>query len=74
MQKGSLLMSLPKAEMELRKRKYKRMVQWSDEDQVYIASAPEIQGCRTHGDTLEEAWRNLEEAIELCIEVDEDSI
>jgi predicted RNase H-like HicB family nuclease len=39
-----------------------------DEDGVYIASCPAIQGCHTQGDTYEEAMENLKDAIQLHIE------
>lgn len=34
----------------------------------YIASVPSLQGCRTQGDTLEEAEKNIREAIQLYLE------
>ena len=39
-----------------------------DEDGVYIASCPALQGCYTQGDTYEEAVENLKDAIRLHIE------
>ena len=39
-----------------------------DEDGVYIASCPAMQGCHTQGDTYEEAVDNLKDAIRLHIE------
>ncbi len=39
-----------------------------DEDGVYVASCPAIQGCYTQGDTYEEAVENLKDAITLHIE------
>ena len=39
-----------------------------DEDGVYIASAPVLQGCHTQGDTYEEALENIKDAIKLYIE------
>jgi predicted RNase H-like HicB family nuclease len=39
-----------------------------DEDGVYIASCPAMQGCHTQGDTYEEAVENLKDAIRLHIE------
>ena len=43
-------------------------IQWSEEDQVYIVTVPELPGCKTHGDTYEEALKNAQEVIELWIE------
>ncbi len=39
-----------------------------DEDGVYIASCPALQGCYSQGDTYEEALENLKDAIKLHIE------
>lgn len=41
-----------------------------DEDGGYIGKVPEIQGCLSQGDTLDELMRNIKEAIELCLEVE----
>ena len=34
----------------------------------YFAYAPELKGCHSQGDTLEEAIENMKEAIELYVE------
>ncbi len=39
-----------------------------DEDGVYIASCPALQGCYSQGDTYEQALENLKDAIKLHIE------
>jgi predicted RNase H-like HicB family nuclease len=39
-----------------------------DEDGVYIASCPALQGCYSQGTTYEEAVENLKDAIRLHIE------
>lgn len=39
-----------------------------DEDGVYIADVPALPGCHSHGHTLEEAEKNVEEAIEGYLE------
>ncbi len=44
-----------------------------DEDGGYIGKVPELQGCLTQGDTLDELMQNMREAIKLCIEVQEES-
>ncbi|MBI2667647.1 type II toxin-antitoxin system HicB family antitoxin [Candidatus Woesearchaeota archaeon] len=41
-----------------------------DEDGGYIGRVPELQGCLSQGDTLDELMRNIREAIELCLEVE----
>lgn len=40
-----------------------------DEDGVYVAECPAIPGCISQGKTEEEALKNIEEAIGLCLEV-----
>ncbi|MDP3728072.1 MAG: type II toxin-antitoxin system HicB family antitoxin [bacterium] len=42
-----------------------------DEDGGYIGKVPEIQGCLSQGDTLDELMKNIKEAIELCLEVEQ---
>jgi predicted RNase H-like HicB family nuclease len=39
-----------------------------DEDGVFIAVCPALQGCRTEGDTEEEAREMIKDAIRLHIE------
>lgn len=34
----------------------------------YVAYAPSLPGCNTQGDTLEEAEKNITEAVELYLE------
>ena len=44
--------------------KYSIFIQWSEEDQVYIASLPEWGAyARTHGNTYDEALENAKEAL-----------
>ena len=40
-----------------------------DEDGQFFAYVPELPGCQTCGDTMEELLANLEEAIGLYLEV-----
>lgn len=42
-----------------------------DEDGIFVASCPAIPGCHTQGSTYEEAVKNIEEAIRLCLKVAE---
>lgn len=44
------------------------IIQWSEPDQAYIVTVPELPGCRTHGATYEEAVRQGRDAIETWIE------
>ena len=39
-----------------------------DEDGVFIVSVPTLRGCRSYGDTLEQAMNNIAEAAALCLE------
>ncbi len=39
-----------------------------DEDGVYIVSCPQLKGCHSYGETIEEAMENIKEAIDLCLE------
>jgi antitoxin HicB len=49
------------------KHKYAVIIQWSDQDDAYIATLPEW-GTHTHGATYEEAARMAEEALDLLLE------
>lgn len=40
-----------------------------DQDGMYIGRVPELRGCVSQGETLEELMKNIKEAIELCLEV-----
>jgi predicted RNase H-like HicB family nuclease len=49
--------------------RYTMLIQWSEEDQVFIASLPEFGSfAKTHGATYEEAAKNGHEVLELLIE------
>jgi predicted RNase H-like HicB family nuclease len=39
-----------------------------DEDGVYIAECPALQGCYAQGETFEEAIENIKDVITMCIE------
>ena len=45
-----------------------------DEDGVYVARVPEIEGCYTQGKTLEEVMERIREAIEVCLEADKEKV
>ena len=52
--------------------RYTMVVQWSDEDQLFLVTIPEFSGrvvmpC-THGKTREQAIHNGEEVIEMYLE------
>lgn len=48
--------------------KYTMKIRWSDEDNAYIVTVPELPGCVTHGNTYEEAIQQGKDAIESWIE------
>ncbi len=48
--------------------RYSMTIEWSDEDNAYIVTVPELPGCRTHGATHAEAVAMGEEAIAGWIE------
>jgi antitoxin HicB len=43
--------------------RYPQEVFWSDEDEGFIATAPDLPGCSAFGETREEAMNSLDEAI-----------
>jgi predicted RNase H-like HicB family nuclease len=47
---------------------YEIVLYWSDEDNVFIAEAPELAGCIAHGDTQEAALANIKDAMQLWID------
>jgi predicted RNase H-like HicB family nuclease len=42
-----------------------------DEDSFYVASAPVLRGCHTQAKSPEALMKRIQEAIELCLEVEE---
>jgi predicted RNase H-like HicB family nuclease len=44
-----------------------------DEDGVYVGKVPELRGCLSQGDTIDELLENVKEAVELCLEVEAES-
>lgn len=47
---------------------YSIFMQYDPQDKIYVASVPELQGCMAHGETKEEALKEIEIAKELWIE------
>ena len=43
-----------------------------DEDDFFVASVPELQGCHTQAKSLDTLMERIKEAIELCLEMEED--
>lgn len=48
---------------------YKVSVVIEKDEHGYYAYAPELEGCQSQGDTLEDVTANIEEAIALYLEV-----
>lgn len=71
---------VPKSEHKFNKEKEQRtsmarifhVIIQQDEDGVYVGKVPELAGCLSQGDTLDELMKNIKEAIELCLEVQQD--
>ena len=43
-----------------------------DEDGMYVGKVPELKGCLSQGETLDELMKNIKEAAQLCLEVQEE--
>jgi predicted RNase H-like HicB family nuclease len=49
--------------------RYSMLIEWSDEDHLYIVSLPEWgKYAQTHGTTYEEAVRNGQEVLQMLID------
>ena len=48
--------------------KYEVIIYWSEDDQAFIAEAPELPGCMADGSTHQQALSNLEIIISEWIE------
>ena len=44
-----------------------------DEEGLYVASVPSLKGCHTQAKSLDELMERIKEAIELCLEVEEET-
>jgi antitoxin HicB len=60
--------------MQMANLKYTMIIQWSEEDQMYLVQFPEFPGQQfiTHGKTYQEAAENGQEALEGLIAVLQD--
>jgi predicted RNase H-like HicB family nuclease len=48
--------------------RYSMIIEWSDEDDAYVVTVPELPGCITHGSTYEEAVKQGRDAIESWVD------
>ncbi len=49
--------------------KYALWIEWSDEDNRYVVTVPDLPGCMADGKTYEEAVANAQEIMDIWIEV-----
>ena len=49
--------------------RYEVIIYWSDDDQAFVAEAPELAGCMADGATYQEALSNVEIVIQEWLEV-----
>lgn len=47
---------------------YSVFIKYDPTDKIYVASVPELPGCMAHGNTKEQALKEIETAKELWIE------
>ena len=43
--------------------KYEVILYWSHADQAFVDEVPELPGCAAHGNTSEEALKNVQDAM-----------
>jgi predicted RNase H-like HicB family nuclease len=48
---------------------YEIIIYWSNEDQAFLAEAPELPGCMAHGNSYEEALCNVRDAMAFWLDV-----
>jgi predicted RNase H-like HicB family nuclease len=39
-----------------------------DEDGLFVGEVPQLRGCYSQGETLDELMRNIREVVKLCLE------
>jgi predicted RNase H-like HicB family nuclease len=47
---------------------YEIIINWSEEDSVYVAEVPELPGCAAHGTTPKSALANCANAMDLWLD------
>lgn len=47
---------------------YSVIIQYDNDDKIYVASIPELQGCMAHGKTQKEALEEIEIVKEMWLE------
>ena len=66
--KKSGLVTFPGVAAIKRPFKYEVDITWSEEDSAYVVRVPELPGCVTHGESMEEAVKMADEAIYAYLE------
>lgn len=49
------------------------LLYWSNADDAFVAEVPELPGCAAHGDTQEDALKNINQAIAIWIDTAKES-
>jgi len=49
-------------------------IYWSANDSAFIAEARELPGCTAHGDTHEQALKNIRDAIKLRLDTEKEGV
>ena len=48
--------------------KYETILYWSNADEAFVAEVPELADCMAHGETQEDAHKNVNQPMELWID------
>ena len=48
--------------------KYEIILYWSNADEAFVAEVPELPGCAAHGDSQENALKNINQVIAIWID------
>jgi predicted RNase H-like HicB family nuclease len=58
--------------MKAVKRYFTVIIEKDEETNMYVGEVPGLHGCHTHGKTIDELMKNMQEIIELCLEVEKE--
>ncbi len=58
--------------VKAKKREFSVLIE-RDSEGYYVAHVPELRGCHTQAKSLDKLMQRVREAIEVCLEVEEDS-
>ena len=53
--------------MKVTKREFYVIIE-RDEDGYYVGEVPQLKGCYSQGETIDELMANIKEVIDLCLE------